>query len=67
MYYLILQPQYFGLRFLSKKGELWWVDLQRPLKKQIDKYCKSENCNLLYLRVMFYVSDVNILHDEVTR
>lgn len=59
------QPQYFGLRFLSKKGTFWWVDLQRPLKKQLDKYA-LESCNL-YLGVMFFVSDVNILHDEVTR
>ncbi|XP_035208250.1 tyrosine-protein phosphatase non-receptor type 21-like isoform X2 [Stegodyphus dumicola] len=59
------QSQYFGLRFLSKKGTYWWVDLQRPLKKQLDKYA-LESCNL-YLGVMFFVADVNILHDEVTR
>lgn len=58
------QPMYFGLRFLSKRGIFWWIDLERPLKKQLDKYAQ-ECC--LYLGVMFFVSDVNLLHDEVTR
>lgn len=61
----LLQPQYFGLRFMSKKGTSWWVDLGRPLKKQLDKYAQ-ENCSL-YLGVMYFVSDVHLLHDEVTR
>ncbi|GFY46793.1 tyrosine-protein phosphatase non-receptor type 21 [Trichonephila inaurata madagascariensis] len=61
----LMQPQYFGLRFLSKRGAFWWVDLQRPLKKQLDKYALDSSS--LYLGVMFFVSDVNILHDEVTR
>lgn len=61
----LLQPQYFGLRFISKKGTYWWIDLGRPLKKQLDKYAQ-ENCSL-YLGVMYFVSDVNLLHDEVTR
>ncbi|XP_071041990.1 tyrosine-protein phosphatase non-receptor type 21 [Parasteatoda tepidariorum] len=59
------QPQFFGLKFLSKKGSFWWVDLKRPLKRQLDKYA-LESCSL-YLGVMFFVADVNILHDEVTR
>ncbi|XP_067119789.1 tyrosine-protein phosphatase non-receptor type 21 [Centruroides vittatus] len=58
------QPMYFGLRFLSKRGTFWWIDLERPLKKQLDKYAQ-ECC--LYLGVMFFVSDVSLLHDEVTR
>ncbi|GBM39059.1 Tyrosine-protein phosphatase non-receptor type 14 [Araneus ventricosus] len=61
----LMQPQYFGLRFLSKKGTYWWVELQRPLKRQLDKY--AQDSYNLYLGVMFFVSDVNILHDEVTR
>lgn len=61
----ILQPEYFGLRYPSKDGGLLrWVDLDRPLKKQLDKYAR-ECC--LYLGVMFYVFNVDQLHNDVTR
>ncbi|EEC11804.1 putative protein tyrosine phosphatase, non-receptor type nt6 [Ixodes scapularis] len=60
----ILQPEYFGLRYPSKDGVLRWVDLDRPLKKQLDKYAR-ECC--LYLGVMFYVFNVDRLHNDVTR
>jgi hypothetical protein len=41
-----------------------WVELDRPLKKQLDKYAQDP---YLYLGVMFYVNDVSLLEDEVTR
>uniref|UniRef100_A0A2R5LMI5 protein-tyrosine-phosphatase n=1 Tax=Ornithodoros turicata TaxID=34597 RepID=A0A2R5LMI5_9ACAR len=60
----IQQAEYFGLRYQSKQGELRWVDLERPLKRQLDKY--SSECTL-YLGVMFHVFDVDRLHNDVTR
>ena len=41
-----------------------WVELERPLKKQLDKFAQDP---YLYLGVMFYVNDVSLLEDEVTR
>lgn len=60
----IQQPEYFGLRYQTQEGALRWVDLERPLKRQLDKYAKE--CSL-YLGVMFYVLDVDRLHNDITR
>ena len=53
---------------LSIKSSWWplfrWVELERPLKKQLDKFAQDP---YLYLGVMFYVNDVSLLEDEVTR
>ncbi|XP_035778026.1 tyrosine-protein phosphatase non-receptor type 14-like isoform X2 [Anopheles albimanus] len=64
----IQQPEFFGLRYVVKgtTDELRWVDLERPLSRQLEKY--SANTKVLHLRVMYYVlSGVSLLHDEGTR
>lgn len=38
--------------------------MKRPVKKQLDKNARDPN---LYLRVMYYVDNVSLLHDEITR
>ncbi|CAG2058269.1 unnamed protein product [Timema podura] len=58
------QPEFFGLRYLSHQSQPRWVEMNQPLKKQLDKHAREPN---LYLRVMFYVSGVVLLHDEMTR
>lgn len=60
------QPDLFGLRYVSRRSypKIRWADLDRPLKKQLDKYAQEP---YLYLAVMFYVHDVSLLGDEVTR
>ncbi|XP_043278683.1 tyrosine-protein phosphatase non-receptor type 14 [Venturia canescens] len=60
------QPEYFGLRYICRYGEpqLRWVDMDKPLKRQLEKDAKNFN---LYFRVMFYVTDVQLIHDEMTR
>ena len=62
------QPDLFGLKFYSRRTypKYRWVDLDRPLKKQLDKYAQQAN-GPLHLGVMFYVHDVSLLEDEVTR
>ncbi|XP_076313696.1 protein tyrosine phosphatase non-receptor pez isoform X3 [Tachypleus tridentatus] len=60
----IQQEHYFGLQFLSKQGVMRWLDLERPVKKQLDKHAQDMT---LYLRVLYFVTDVNLLYDEVTR
>lgn len=58
------QSEFFGLRYCSKRLKFQWVDLGKPLKKQLDKNAQE---TYLYLGVMFYINDVNQLQDEMTR
>lgn len=63
----INQSEFFGLRYVVKgtDDELRWVDLDRPLSRQLEKYAASPK---LYLRVMYYViSGVTLITDEITR
>lgn len=61
---ICVQPEFFGLRYVSRSGSPRWVELERPLKRQLDKYARDFN---LYLRVMFYVTGISLLQDEMTR
>ncbi|CAH0384720.1 unnamed protein product [Bemisia tabaci] len=58
------QPEFFGLRYISRQGYPRWVEMERPLKRQLDKHARDMS---LYLRVMYYVSGVSLLTDEMTR
>lgn len=59
------EVQYFGLRFFNKKPpELRWVNLDKPLKKQLEKHAQS---SLLYFGVMFCIGDVLQIKDEMSR
>jgi len=62
--YGVLQIEYFGLRYVDHRLQLRWVDLDRPLKKQLDKHAESP---LLYFGVMFYVNNVMSIQDSVAR
>lgn len=62
---VINQPEFFGLRYISRSQQPKWVDLERPLKRQLDKHASSHQ---LYLRVMYYViSGTGLITDEMTR
>ncbi|XP_064621879.1 tyrosine-protein phosphatase non-receptor type 21-like [Lineus longissimus] len=56
--------QYFGLRYFNKKLQLHWVDLDKPLKKQLEK---NDHSPMLYFGVMLYVSDIQRLGDDMAR
>ncbi|GBP83097.1 Tyrosine-protein phosphatase non-receptor type 14 [Eumeta japonica] len=61
----INQPEFFGLRYLNRNQQSRWVQLERPLKRQLDKCASSHQ---LHLRVMYYViSGTSLITDEVTR
>ncbi|GAB0089160.1 tyrosine-protein phosphatase non-receptor type 14 [Sergentomyia squamirostris] len=63
----INQPEFFGLRYIMKENttESRWIDLERPLNRQLEKYAASQR---LSLRVMYYVEcGVSMIRDEVTR
>ncbi|XP_013390400.1 tyrosine-protein phosphatase non-receptor type 21-like [Lingula anatina] len=56
--------QYFGLKYLNKQHQFRWVELERPLKKQLDKTALHP---LLYFGVVFYVNNSHKIQDEMTR
>eukprot|EP00063_Salmo_salar_P086046 XP_014060881.1 PREDICTED: tyrosine-protein phosphatase non-receptor type 14 [Salmo salar] len=60
------ETHYFGLWFQGKAQpqSQRWVELEKPLKKQLDKF---GNEPLLFFGVMFYVPNVSRLEQEVTR
>ncbi|KAL6485597.1 hypothetical protein MHYP_G00049890 [Metynnis hypsauchen] len=58
------RTHYFGLWFHSKTQVPRWVELEKPLKKQLDKF---GNEPLLFFGVMFYVPSVCRLEQEATR
>lgn len=62
------ENHFFGLRYVTKKLHFHWVDLEKPLKKQLDKYAQPANhCHCLYFGVMFYVLGAHKILDEVAR
>lgn len=62
----LIQPEFFGLRYISRgvPPRQRWVELDKPLKKQLEKNAQDSQ---LSLGVIFYVSDVTVLKDEMTR
>ncbi|MBN3306540.1 E41L5 protein, partial [Amia calva] len=64
MYYLdLVEKDYFGLRFMDSAQVPHWLDNTKSIKKQVKigpPYC-------LHLRVKFYSSEPNNLHEELTR
>ena len=55
---------YFGLQYINKGYKLRWVDLEKPLKKQLEKNCQDP---ILRFCVMLYASNVQQLRQEITR
>ncbi|XP_072746433.1 tyrosine-protein phosphatase non-receptor type 14 [Anoplolepis gracilipes] len=63
------QPELFGLRYIychsnSDSDMLRWIDMDKPLKRQLEKDGKNLT---VYLRVMYYITDAQFLQDEMTR
>ncbi|XP_039980656.1 tyrosine-protein phosphatase non-receptor type 14-like isoform X1 [Xiphias gladius] len=60
------ETHFFGLWFQGKTQApaQRWVELEKPLKKQLDKF---GNEPLLFFGVMFYVPSVSRLEQEATR
>uniref|UniRef100_S4RMQ5 Tyrosine-protein phosphatase non-receptor type n=1 Tax=Petromyzon marinus TaxID=7757 RepID=S4RMQ5_PETMA len=55
---------HFGLWYSNKQQQLRWVDLEKPLRKQLDKFAQEA---LLHFGVLFYVPSEIQLQQEVTR
>ncbi|XP_012533679.1 tyrosine-protein phosphatase non-receptor type 14 [Monomorium pharaonis] len=59
------QSEFFSLRYICRSTSLFrWIDMDKPLKRQLEKDAKSFT---LYLRVMYYIVDVQLIQDEMTR
>lgn len=55
---------FFSLWFYNKQNQQRWMDLEKPLKKQLDKYGLEPT---VYFGVVFYVPSVTQLQQEITR
>ncbi|XP_077341891.1 tyrosine-protein phosphatase non-receptor type 14 [Lithobates pipiens] len=60
----LCETHYFGLWFVGKNQQARWVELEKPLRKQLDKFSVDP---MLYFGVMFYVPSVSCLNQSVTR
>nr|XP_039251671.1 tyrosine-protein phosphatase non-receptor type 14-like [Styela clava] len=58
------EVQYFGLKYCNKQMAVRWVELDKPLKKQVDKNAHDPT---LYFGVMYYVANLELLQQEITR
>lgn len=64
----LVETCFFGLRFVTKKLQFHWTDLERPLKRQLDKYAQpSSHPHCLYFGVMFYVAGAHRISDDIAR
>lgn len=61
---LVFQITYFSLWYFNKQNQQRWIDLEKPLKKQLDKYGQEPT---VYFGVVFYVPSVIQLQQEITR
>uniref|UniRef100_UPI00398F7F65 tyrosine-protein phosphatase non-receptor type 21-like n=1 Tax=Pristiophorus japonicus TaxID=55135 RepID=UPI00398F7F65 len=55
---------YFSLWYYNKQNQSRWVDLEKPIKKQLDKYAIEPT---VYFGVVFYVPSIIQLQQEITR
>uniref|UniRef100_UPI003AACF88B tyrosine-protein phosphatase non-receptor type 21 isoform X1 n=1 Tax=Centroberyx gerrardi TaxID=166262 RepID=UPI003AACF88B len=55
---------YFSLWYFNKQNQQRWIDPDKPLKKQLDKYGLEPT---VYFGVVFYVPSVTQLQQEITR
>ncbi|KAM6968398.1 band 4.1-like protein 4B [Aplochiton taeniatus] len=64
MYHLdLVEADYFGLQFMDSAQVSHWLDVSKPIKKQIT----DDPQYRLFFRVKFYSSEPNNLHEEFTR
>uniref|UniRef100_A0ABM5GQY8 Band 4.1-like protein 4B isoform X2 n=1 Tax=Pogona vitticeps TaxID=103695 RepID=A0ABM5GQY8_9SAUR len=59
----LVETDYFGLQFIDTFQIMHWLDLSKPIKKQI----KSEPPYMFHFRIKYYSSEPNNLHEEFTR
>ncbi|KAM3614813.1 uncharacterized protein V6R79_019257 [Siganus canaliculatus] len=64
MYHIdLVETDYFGLQFMDSEQASHWLDMSKPIKKQI----RDGSPYRLFFRVKFYSSEPNNLREEFTR
>ncbi|CAG11918.1 unnamed protein product, partial [Tetraodon nigroviridis] len=64
MYHIdLVETDYFGLQFMDTEQVSHWLDMSKPIKKQI----RDGPPYRLFFRVKFYSSEPNNLREEFTR
>ncbi|XP_053287655.1 band 4.1-like protein 4B [Pleuronectes platessa] len=64
MYHIdLVETDYFGLQFMDTDQVSHWLDMSKPIKKQI----RDVSPYRLFFRVKFYSSEPNNLREEFTR
>jgi len=60
------EVEFFGLKYnlKNKNKEYRWIDLDKPIKKHLDKYSSD---SVVILGIIFYVPSINYIKQEVTR
>lgn len=61
------QITYFGLQYVNKKGSEWWIELDKPVSKQLQRYGSGYTDATLKFQVHFFVSNVFYLQEEISR
>lgn len=58
--------EFFGLKYnlKNKNKEFRWIDLDKPIKKHLDKYSSD---SVVILGIIFYVPSISYIKQEVTR
>ncbi|XP_031432323.1 band 4.1-like protein 4B isoform X2 [Clupea harengus] len=59
----LVESDYFGLQYVDPEQAPHWLDVTKPIKKQI----RNGPPFILFFRVKFYSSEPNNLHEEFTR
>lgn len=60
----LLEADYFGLEYVDSAGTKYWLDLQKPLSRQLGLSLVDP---LFYFCVKFYTPDPSQLEEEFTR
>lgn len=59
-----MQIELFGLKYTTDDRQLRWIDPDKPLRKQLEKYAGS---SMVFLGVFYYLERAYALKDDVTR
>ncbi|XP_033637419.1 uncharacterized protein LOC117298336 isoform X1 [Asterias rubens] len=59
----LLEMDYFGLEYFNKTDKVVWLDLEKPIARQVLAPKKT----LFHFTVKFYLADPGQLHDEFTK
>lgn len=59
---------FFGLQYLTRKEKLHWVDLDKCLRKQLDRHAAHKGRDaMLVFRVQYFAITTDVMQQEITR